>query len=191
MVVHTRTIRSDNTSGYRGVRWAKANKKWAATININNKRLNLGFYETKEDAAIAYENELMKHFTEDDLKKQTIKEEKAWRKKHYRKNKKTHLLKSKLRSQQLKADIVKHYGGACRCCGENRIEFLTIDHIAQDGSTHVNNRGRRLNGDSLYRWLVRMGYPMDNFRLLCMNCNFSFGMYGYCPHEKKAMKREI
>lgn len=46
-------LRIDNTSGSKGVyfkneKWR--NKKWFAYINLNNKRINLGYFLTKEDA---------------------------------------------------------------------------------------------------------------------------------------------
>jgi hypothetical protein len=43
-----------NTSGYKGVSWDKKKGKWAANIHLGNKKYFLGFFETKEDAAIAY-----------------------------------------------------------------------------------------------------------------------------------------
>lgn len=33
----------------------------------------------------------------------------------------------------------------------------------------------------IYRWLKQQGFP-TGFRVLCMNCNFSYGLHGYCPH---------
>src|SRR3990170_1408240 len=27
-----------------------------------------------------------------------------------------------------KIEVIEHYGGKCSCCGENRIEFLCLDH---------------------------------------------------------------
>jgi len=57
-------LRSDNTSGYKGVSWDKAKKKWMATIKVNYKRIFLGYYKIKEDAAIAYNNAAIKYFNE-------------------------------------------------------------------------------------------------------------------------------
>ena len=76
--------------------------------------------------------------------------------------------------------VIAEYGGECQCCGEKTREFLTIDHTKQDGAhqrRHVHNRG------SIDQYLKRSNYPKDDFRLLCMNCNFSYGKHGYCPHE--------
>ncbi len=79
----------------------------------------------------------------------------------------------------LKELIVEKYGGECECCGETNKEFLTIDHINGNGYIH-----RKQIGSKLYTWLKNNNYPKDNYRLLCMNCNFSLGKYGYCPHNK-------
>jgi len=44
-----------NTSGYKGVAFHKATKKWRAYINNKNKQLHLGLFNTAEEASIAYE----------------------------------------------------------------------------------------------------------------------------------------
>ena len=46
--------RIDNTSGYKGVSYKKERKKYIAYININKKRIFLGYYNSKIDAAKAY-----------------------------------------------------------------------------------------------------------------------------------------
>jgi len=99
--------------------------------------------------------------------------------------------------QQLKLETFDAYGGrSCSCCGEHRIEFLSIDHI--QGSPRRGSRLGVKNGEGqfkapprqatnrtgggLYRWLKKNSYP-KGFRVLCMNCNFAHGHAGYCPHE--------
>ena len=47
---------TNNTSGYKGVRWFKKNKKWGAVIGFNNKDLYLGSYANKHEAAKVYNN---------------------------------------------------------------------------------------------------------------------------------------
>lgn len=91
-------------------------------------------------------------------------------------------------NRQLKLDALKAYGGknpmcACKHCKEHRVEFLTIDHIDNDGAEH-RRAIKSTAGKQLYRWLKRNKYP-KGFRVLCMNCNFSCGAYGYCPHDKE------
>lgn len=43
-----------NTSGYRGVNWMPAKKKWRAEIGFNRKNYHLGLFETVEQARDAY-----------------------------------------------------------------------------------------------------------------------------------------
>lgn len=106
----------------------------------------------------------------------------------YRKNRSSMLRSQSLRGKalhaKLKAEVFAAYGGpVCACCKERRVEFLSIDHI--NGAK--GKRGdRRRNGSNLYRWLRRRGFP-KGFRILCMNCNFSIGHFGYCPHKKRTV----
>lgn len=46
-----------NTSNYTGVHWHKTNKKWQAEIMVfgENKKKNLGFFSTPEEASFAYQ----------------------------------------------------------------------------------------------------------------------------------------
>jgi hypothetical protein len=48
------------SSKYKGVHWAKSNKKWKASIKINAKRKHLGYYQTEFEAHLAYQNEIKK-----------------------------------------------------------------------------------------------------------------------------------
>lgn len=84
--------------------------------------------------------------------------------------------------KELRLRVIKEYGGKCQCkgCNEDKWEFLSIDHINGGGNKHRKIIGR----SAIYRWLVKNNFPKDKFQLLCMNCNWSRGMYGYCPHEK-------
>lgn len=43
--------KSNNTSGYIGVSWNKKESMWQAYISVKGHRMNLGYYETAEDAA--------------------------------------------------------------------------------------------------------------------------------------------
>ena len=45
-----KTIQSNNTSGTTGVFWDKQTNKWRAGIKINQKKINLGRFNTKEEA---------------------------------------------------------------------------------------------------------------------------------------------
>ncbi len=84
--------------------------------------------------------------------------------------------------KKLRLRIIEHYGNNCKCCGETQLEFLTIDHVNNDGAQH---RRDLVKGSSSYNvWLdiVRKDFPSD-FQILCMNCNWAKGKYGYCPHR--------
>lgn len=43
-----------NSSGFKGVSWAKRERKWQAQIRLNNKNYTIGRYRTPEDAHAAY-----------------------------------------------------------------------------------------------------------------------------------------
>lgn len=77
-------------------------------------------------------------------------------------------------------DVMAAYGGACACCGETTDQFLTIDHVNDDG---VSDR-RAIGGGSNRMWfeIRRRGYP-DRYRILCWNCNLGRARNGgVCPH---------
>ena len=85
--------------------------------------------------------------------------------------------------QKLKNEVFNAYGGIkCACCGESYIEFLTIDHVNNDGIHHKSKAGYRFTGTHLYVWLKKHNYP-SGFQVLCMNCNWAKGHYGKCPHQ--------
>ena len=91
--------------------------------------------------------------------------------------------KSQRYTRKVKHDVLVAYGGnppVCDCCGEGKEEFLQIDHMNGDGKAHRASIGRP---DALYRTLRKQGFPKDlGLRVLCSNCNFAHGHYGYCPH---------
>lgn len=57
-------IYKNNTSGYKGVSWSKANKKWIASIKINGCQKYLGLYSTPEKAHEAYKAAALKYHGE-------------------------------------------------------------------------------------------------------------------------------
>ena len=46
-------LRKDNTSGIKGVTWAKQSKKWLVQIRIDKKKTHIGIYKNFEMAKIA------------------------------------------------------------------------------------------------------------------------------------------
>ena len=102
-----------------------------------------------------------------------------WAKENPEKRKQSKLNHRKKR----KVKVMHHYSNGiprCDCCDENHIEFLTIDHINGDGAKHR----KQIRSGDLYQWLIKNNYP-DGFRVLCFNCNCSYGLFGYCTHQKK------
>jgi hypothetical protein len=48
---HNRRTNANNTSGYKGVSWNKALKKWTARITLERKIIHLGYFANVEEAA--------------------------------------------------------------------------------------------------------------------------------------------
>lgn len=87
--------------------------------------------------------------------------------------------------QRARMQVLSHYSNGllkCSCanCVETIVEFLTLDHIEGGGAKHKKSIG---GSAAIWGWLIRNGYP-EGFRVLCMNCNFSLGRVGYCPHDR-------
>lgn len=58
-----RRLRSDNTTGYKGVT-VHRDGRFVAQIYVNKKHLNLGYFKTREQAARAYDAAAEKYFGE-------------------------------------------------------------------------------------------------------------------------------
>ena len=61
--VRNQRIRKDNKSGVKGVYFNSLNKKWVATININNKQKQIGYFKNKNEAIKARKEAVIKHYT--------------------------------------------------------------------------------------------------------------------------------
>jgi len=59
------SLRTDNTSGFRGVSWSKQKKKWKAYITHNKKQIYAGFFSTPQEASIAAKAKRQEIFTHD------------------------------------------------------------------------------------------------------------------------------
>ena len=66
-------------------------------------------------------------------------------------------------------NVLTNGEGTCRWCGQGDIDVLCVDHIDNSGAAHRKAQ-RGLTGDSMYKWLVRNGYP-SGYQILCFNCN--------------------
>lgn len=56
-----RSMQSNNTSGTLGVHWYKARNKWRPRIRVDGKELDLGYYESLEDAITARQAASLKY----------------------------------------------------------------------------------------------------------------------------------
>ena len=57
-------LHRNSTSGYRGVHWHRRDKKWSVSIQVDGKRIYLGYFTDKEDAARAYDVAARIHYGE-------------------------------------------------------------------------------------------------------------------------------
>jgi hypothetical protein len=93
------------------------------------------------------------------------------------------------RRVQFKEAVFAFYGGyVCACCGDTDRDFMTLDHIANDGAAfrreHFGQQGRG-GGALTYAWLVQHGFP-SGYQVLCANCQFGKRMnHGVCPHQTR------
>lgn len=188
-------IRSDNSSGYKGVSWNKGRKTWQAYINVGGVHCYLGKFTDVESAARAFQvaladkerlgikpaphvvTEYQRKWLESN-KERTRRYSGNWREAN------RDYIRQKAREQirQIRLEVIRAYGGHCVCCGEDTMEFLSIDHVNNDGAQERRAIG---SGPNFYRSLKKRGFPRDGYRLLCLNCNLSRGFFGYCPHERQ------
>lgn len=89
--------------------------------------------------------------------------------------------RSRERNRKIRMDVIKKYGNKCSCCGENRLEFLAIDHVNGGGA----KEHAQLRSGGVYRKLLKNEVVLEDYQVLCHNCNTSKGHYGYCPHTYK------
>jgi hypothetical protein len=91
----------------------------------------------------------------------------------------------------IKAIVFAKYSGGnehkCACCGETELQFLTLDHIDNDGARFRRKTFGRSTaaGYTTYSWLLKNGFPQNlNLQVLCANCQHGKRMNnGICPHQ--------
>ena len=59
-----RAIHKNNTSGYRGVSFDKTSQRWIVHVTKDNKRINVGPFKDKDEAALAYNKAAETHHGE-------------------------------------------------------------------------------------------------------------------------------
>lgn len=85
--------------------------------------------------------------------------------------------------RKLRTEIFNFYGWECKCCKETIKEFLSLDHINNDGYLDKNPNGDKKSGKELYLLAKKQGFP-NKYQTLCMNCNWGKKLgNGVCPHN--------
>jgi hypothetical protein len=83
---------------------------------------------------------------------------------------------------RVKQAAIDAYGGRCICCGEERLIFLSIDHVHGDGRAHRERMREQHESRDIYVWLRNHGYPQDGrLQVLCHNCNMAKRTRSACP----------
>lgn len=85
------------------------------------------------------------------------------------------------RNASIRRKLLEAYGHKCQCCGETEACFLALDHINGGGNEERKTLGK---GTTFFQKLRKLGFPRDNYQLLCHNCNMAKGLYGICPHQE-------
>jgi hypothetical protein len=107
--------------------------------------------------------------------------------KNYMRTHPKYAIKQREEIKKQKVIVLVHYGGnppKCACCGENHIEFLSVDHIKGDGAEQRRQIGgtQKFSGLLFYEWLIDNNFP-EGYQILCMNCNTAKGQnkVQFCP----------
>lgn len=82
---------------------------------------------------------------------------------------------------KIKRAAIDGYGAVCACCGELQYEFLTIDHVNNDGGVERKATKYQIG---IYQKIIAQNFPAS-YQILCYNCNCAKGVYGSCPHTWK------
>lgn len=86
-------------------------------------------------------------------------------------------------TKRKREEALHKYGGKCVCCGEKTIEFLSFDHVNNNGSVH---RKIIKSSRKFYYQLCKNSVSKD-FQILCFNCNMARQFFGgiekLCPHK--------
>lgn len=99
--------------------------------------------------------------------------------------------------KRIKHAVFSWYGGKCVCCGERQIDFLSLDHINDDGykfrKYHITKTGKLYVGGDCggirtYTKIHKIGKQNKpkNLQLLCFNCQSGKRFNnGFCPHHPR------
>jgi len=115
----------------------------------------------------------IKYYTK--TRERHIKESTRWN----RENNDRFLANQVRRRKEIKAEIVRGYGG------EKEIAFLTLEHINGGGRKHREHAGSL----AVYREVIKKDFPSE-YTVLRMNCNFARRFGRECPNQEKGNIRD-
>jgi len=144
-----------------------------------NKEYKKEYYQKNKDKWEKYKKNHREKYP--DYKNREKENRKAW----YDENKREISRNNKIKRREAKLKIVRAYGNKCSCCGEEKLEFLTLDHINGGGKKERKKMGNSNDALGLYLHLIKNDYP-KGYQILCFNCNIGKGLYGKCPHKIKS-----
>lgn len=93
--------------------------------------------------------------------------------------------KARRMNEKYRNEAFQAYGSVCQCCGEDRVKFLSLDHINGDGQKH---RARVGYGTAMYASLKCENWP-EGLQVLCFNCHMAKDFRGSCPHTEPDPER--
>jgi len=130
---------------------------------------------------LAYQRELRKNGGSSAYRERKLKAQKRYSDTHpeYREQQRN-------RWQDLRKQVLDHYGWTCGCCGSGYRP--SIDHPDSDGAAHRTALfgNTRMTGAPFYKWLIDQGFP-DGYQVLCLPCNQSKGNGPKCKmHSQDA-----
>jgi hypothetical protein len=82
--------------------------------------------------------------------------------------------------RKVREEAFAGYGGKCTCCGEDKFEFLALDHVFGGGGQERKVKSTH----QIARKVITQDFPKE-YQILCHNCNMAKGFFGKCPHEQE------
>lgn len=147
------------------------------------------FYHTPEGKLDSYIcndcRKIRNHLWYENNKVKCNKASRQWVKDNPEKRKEVQKKSNKKTRDTKRLQVMKYYSNEtlqCACCGESIYEFLTINHINNDGAEHRRTVG---SGTAFHYWLVKNNFP-EGYQVLCFNCNCGRNITKdkVCPHKK-------
>ncbi len=131
-------------------------------VRIRSKARNRAYYKANKETILA---RLKTNYETDPKRSETLK------------------ARARREGHRLREEMLDAYGRECACCHESEPRFLCLDHIGGGG-----NKDRSLvggNNQGVLRRLRVEGWPQDDFRVLCANCNMATMLGRICPHQEE------